>query len=81
MPAAAQLREGRPALAAFLQNLPALKMPDVGHRLLGHALDLALRAVGLDREDAVHLGARSVFIYCCATSSAARSTPRRSARA
>ena len=56
---AAQLREGRPALAAFLQHLPVLEMPDVGHRLLGHALDLALllaRAVGLDREDAVHLG-------------------------
>ena len=37
-------------------------MPDVGHRLLGHALDLALllaRAVGLDREDAVHLGAQA----------------------
>ena len=53
--AAAQLREGRPALAAFLQHLPVLKMPDVGHRLLRHALDLALLlacAVGLDREDA-----------------------------
>ena len=50
--AAAQLREGRPALAAFLQHLPVLEMPDVGHRLLRHALDLALlfeRAVGLDR--------------------------------
>ena len=37
-------------------------MPDVGHRLLWHALDLALllaRAVGLDREDAVHLGAQA----------------------
>ena len=59
MPAAAQLREGRPALAAFLQHLP---VPDVGHRLLGHALDLALLlacAVGLDREDAVHLGAQA----------------------
>ena len=45
--AAAQLRKGRPALAAFL---------------LRHALDLALllaRAVGLDREDAVHLGAQA----------------------
>ena len=34
-----------------------MEMPDVGHRLLRHALDLALllaRAVGLDREDAVH---------------------------
>ena len=54
--AAAQLREGRPALAAFLQHRPVLEMPDVGHRLLRHALDLALllaRAVGLDREDAV----------------------------
>ena len=54
--AAAQLREGRPALAAFLQHLLVLEMPDVGHRLLRHALDLALllaRAVGLDREDAV----------------------------
>ena len=30
--AAAQLREGRPALAAFLQHLPVLEMPDVGHR-------------------------------------------------
>ena len=40
--AAAQLREGRPALAAFLQHLPVLEMPDVGHRLLRHALDLAL---------------------------------------
>ena len=40
--AAAQLREGRPALVAFLQHLPVLEMPDVGHRLLGHALDLAL---------------------------------------
>ena len=41
---------------------PVLKMPDVGHRLLWHALDLALllaRAVGLDREDAVHLGAQA----------------------
>ena len=38
--AAAQLREGRPALAAFLQHV--LEMPDVGHRLLRHALDLAL---------------------------------------
>ena len=60
--AAAQLREGRPALAAFLQHLPVLEMPDVGHRLLRHALDLALllaRAVGLDREDAVHLGAQA----------------------
>ena len=60
--AAAQLREGRPALAAFLQHLPILEMPDVGHRLLRHALDLALllaRAVGLDREDAVHLGAQA----------------------
>ena len=56
--AAAQLREGRPALAAFLQHLPVLEMPDVGHRLLWHALDLALllaRAVRLDREDAVML--------------------------
>ena len=47
--AAAQLREGRPALAAFLQHLPVLEMPDVGHRLLRHALDFALllvRAVG-----------------------------------
>ena len=37
-------------------------MLDVGHRLLWHALDLALllaRAVGLDREDAVHLGAQA----------------------
>ena len=36
-------------------------MPHVGHRLLGHA-DLALllaRAVGLDRGDAVHLGAQA----------------------
>ena len=60
--AAAHLREGRPALAAFLQHLPVLEMPDVGHRLLRHALDLALllaRAVGLDREDAVHLGAQA----------------------
>ena len=60
--AAAQLREGRPALAAFLQHRPVLEMPDVGHRLLRHALDLALllaRAVGLDREDAVHLGAQA----------------------
>ena len=60
--AAAQLREGRPALAAFLEHLPVLEMPDVGHRLLRHALDLALllaRAVGLDREDAVHLGAQA----------------------
>ena len=60
--AAAQLREGRPALAAFLQHLPVLEMPDVGHRLLRHALDLALllaRAVGLDREDAVRLGAQA----------------------
>ena len=60
--AAAQLREGRPALAAFLQHLPVLEMPDVGHRLLRHALDLALllaRSVGLDREDAVHLGAQA----------------------
>ena len=60
--AAAQLREGRPALAAFLQRRPVLEMPDVGHRLLRHALDLALllaRAVGLDREDAVHLGAQA----------------------
>ena len=59
--AAAQLREGRPALAAF-QHLPVLEMPDVGHRLLGHALDLALllaRAVGLGSEDAVHLGAQA----------------------
>ena len=40
--AAAQLREGRSALAAFLQHLPVLEMPDVGHRLLRHALDLAL---------------------------------------
>ena len=50
------------ALAAFLQHLPVLEMPDVGHRLLRHALDLALllaRAVGLDREDAVHLGAQA----------------------
>ena len=39
--AAAQLREGRPALAAFLQHLPVLEMPDAGHRLLDHALDLA----------------------------------------
>ena len=60
--AAAQLREGRPALAAFLQHLPVLETPDVGHRLLRHALDLALllaRAVGLDREDAAHLGAQA----------------------
>ena len=60
--AAAQLREGRPALAAFLQHLPVLEMPDVGHRLLRHALDLALllaRTVGLDCEDAVHLGAQA----------------------
>ena len=60
--AAAQLREGRPALAAFLQHLPVLEMPDVGHRLLRHALDLALllaRAVGLDRKDAAHLGAQA----------------------
>ena len=60
--AAAQLREGRPALAAFLQHLPVLEMPDVGHRLLRHALDLALllaHTVGLDREDAVHLGAQA----------------------
>ena len=58
----ARLRKGRPALAAFLQHLPVLEMPDVGHRLLRHALDLALllaRAVGLDREDAVHLGAQA----------------------
>ena len=37
-------------------------MPDAGHRLLGHALDLALllaRAVGLGSEDAVHLGAQA----------------------
>ena len=62
VPAAAQLREGRPVLAALLQHLLVLEMPDVGHRLLGHALDLALllaRAVGLDREDAVHLGAQA----------------------
>ena len=45
--AAAQLREGRPALAAFLQHLPVLEMPDVGHRLLRHALDLALLLDGL----------------------------------
>ena len=32
--AAAQLREGRPALTAFFQHLPVLEMPDVGHRLL-----------------------------------------------
>ena len=60
--AAAQLREGRPALAAFLQHLPVLETPDVGHRLLRHAVDLALllaRAVGLDREDAIHLGAQA----------------------
>ena len=36
---AAQLREGRPALAAFLQHLPVLETPDVGHRLLRHALE------------------------------------------
>ena len=50
------------ALAAFLQHLPVLEMPDVGHRLLRHALDFALLlacAVGLDREDAVHLGAQA----------------------
>ena len=33
----------------FLQHLPVLEMPDVGHRLLRHALDLALLLrVGLD---------------------------------
>ena len=56
--AAAQLREGRPALAAFLQHLPVLEMPDVGHRLLRRALDFAL-LLALDREDAVHLGAQA----------------------
>ena len=41
----------------------------------------AVQAPGHERGPEAGLRLRSVFIYCCATSPAARSTPRRSARA